>query len=175
MNQCEPTLCFLSLPFLPKLGHPSPSLYSSSHRGRKRENQRIYQQKAVESRSVGGREHVEDQTMLSHYSMIALCLPSTASILPLHSLNLCVPSVSPTPQSFFFFSYIFSQPWRLYTQPEFPCNPHHRSNSNNISSSTGLNQQNSFKCRKSSLALECRNEEGGTLTHAYRTVFIWPA
>lgn len=52
---------------------------------------------------------MEDQTMLSHYSMIALCLSSTASILPLHSLNLCIPSVSPTPLSFFFFTFSVSR------------------------------------------------------------------
>lgn len=46
-------------------------------------------------------------------------------------------------------------------------NPPSQSNSNSIPNNGGPDQWNSSKSRKSSSALECLSEEGGTLTHAY--------
>lgn len=54
------------------LVYPRLSLLSSTQR--RREKERTHHQKAVESYCAGGRQHVEDQTILIHYSANALSL-----------------------------------------------------------------------------------------------------
>lgn len=139
----------------------------------KKDREGIHQQKAVESYSAGGRRRVGDQTMLAR--SLGECALSV-SLLLLHSLKLCISSVPPP--LLFFLSLAFSVSrdvsLRSLNSPCNPLNPSSQSNGNNISNNRGPDQQNSFKSRKSSLALECWSEEGGTLTHAYRKLFIWP-
>ena len=86
---------------------------------KKKERDGKCQQKAVESYCAGGRQHVEDQTMLTRYSMNALSL-SVSLLLPLlsvlfiHGISLSFSSSPPPP--LFFFS-ISAQPCMTFVYP----------------------------------------------------------
>ena len=157
-------------------------IYSSSHLSR-RKTEREYTSRKLLSHTVQEGDGVSEikQCSLATRWMRSVCLSPTASLLLLHSLKLCISSVPPPPLLalfFFFLSVTFSVSRDVslpsLNSPCSPLNPSSQSNGNNISNNRGPDQQNSFKSRKSSLALECWSEEGGTLTHAYRKLFIWP-
>lgn len=116
------------------LTHLSPllSVHPLISPEKKRGREGIHQQKAVESYCAGGRQHVEDQTMLTQCSlttqwMRSLRLSPTASFLPLHSLNL---SISSTPLHLLFRSFCIFQsavtlvyPAWIPLQPSKPYQP----------------------------------------------------